>query len=127
VDAGAAAGVPARLAALPPRGRRAAAGAGFAAGAAVVAVSTARFGDALVGAGASLGVDEFLLVQWLAPVVIEAPLLVAAVMLAWRLRDADAIGTLLSSKVNQWTLLIEIGRASWREGVYSSGKREHEQ
>src|SRR5690606_40770662 len=94
------------------------------AGAAVVAVSTARFGDALVGAGASLGVDEFLLVQWLAPVVIEAPLLVAAVMLAWRLRDADAIGTLLSSKVNQWTLLIallplayraEIGRASCRE------------
>ncbi|TQM66728.1 cation:H+ antiporter [Actinomadura hallensis] len=116
VDAGAAAGVPARLAALPPRGRRAAAGAGFAAGAAVVAVSTARFGDALVGAGASLGVDEFLLVQWLAPVVIEAPLLVAAVMLAWRLRDADAIGTLLSSKVNQWTLLIALLPLAYRAG-----------
>ena len=79
-------------------------------------MSTARFGDALVGAGASLGVDEFLLVQWLAPVVIEAPLLVAAVMLAWRLRDADAIGTLLSSKVNQWTLLIALLPLAYRAG-----------
>ncbi|GAA0589405.1 sodium:proton exchanger [Actinomadura livida] len=109
-------GVPGRLVALPRRKRRVAAGAGFAAGALIVYVSTARFGDALVAAGTSLGVDEFLLVQWLAPVVSEAPLLLAAAMLAWRLRDADAIGTLLSGKVNQWTLLIALLPLAYRVG-----------
>jgi cation:H+ antiporter len=82
----------------------------------IVYVSTARFGDALVGAGTSLGVDEFLLVQWLAPVVSEAPLLLAAAMLAWRLRDANAIGALLSGKVNQWTLLIALLPFAYRVG-----------
>ncbi|MFG1857906.1 hypothetical protein ACGFJT_39145 [Actinomadura geliboluensis] len=60
------------------------------------------------------------MVQWLAPLASEAPELLVAVMFAWRLRDADAIGTLLSSKVNQWTLLIgtlplayRIGGGAW--------------
>ncbi|TDE32567.1 sodium:proton exchanger [Actinomadura sp. 6K520] len=110
------AGVPGRLVRMPRRERRIAAGAGFAVGAVIVYVSTARFGDALVGTGTSLGVDEFLLVQWLAPVVSEAPLLLAAAMLAWRLRDADAIGALLSGKVNQWTLLIALLPFAYRVG-----------
>jgi cation:H+ antiporter len=100
------AGVPARLVTLPRRLRRTATGAGFAIGAALVFISAEPFANSLVDAGSALGVDEFLLVQWLAPLASEAPELIVAVVFAWRLRDADAIGTLLSSKVNQWTLLI---------------------
>jgi cation:H+ antiporter len=99
-------GVPARLVTLPRRMRRTATAAGFAIGAVLVFISAEPFANALVDAGSALGVDEFLLVQWLAPLASEAPELLVAVAFAWRLRDADAIGTLLSSKVNQWTLLI---------------------
>ncbi|GAA0249500.1 sodium:proton exchanger [Actinomadura nitritigenes] len=100
------AGVPAWLVTLPRRMRRTATAAGFAVGAVLVFISAEPFANSLVDAGSALGVDEFLLVQWLAPLASEAPELIVAVMFAWRLRDADAIGALLSSKVNQWTLLI---------------------
>jgi cation:H+ antiporter len=53
-----------------------------------------------------LGIDQFLLVQWLAPLVSESPELIVACLLAYRMKGDDAIGTLLSSKVNQWTLLV---------------------
>lgn len=110
------AGVPARLAALPARRRRLATWTGFALGAGLVYASAKPFANALVDAGAALGIDEFLLVQWLAPLASEAPELLVAVMFAWRLRDADAIGTLLSSKVNQWTLLIGTLPLAYRLG-----------
>ncbi|TDD63635.1 sodium:proton exchanger [Actinomadura darangshiensis] len=110
------AGVPARLVTLPKRKRLIATWGGFALGAAIVFASAKPFANALVEAGASLGIDEFLLVQWLAPLASEAPELLVAVMFAWRLRDADAIGTLLSSKVNQWTLLIGTLPLAYRIG-----------
>ncbi len=44
--------------------------------------------------------------QWAAPVASEAPELIVACLYAWRLRASHALGTLLSSKVNQWTLLV---------------------
>ncbi|GAA2398170.1 sodium:proton exchanger [Actinomadura vinacea] len=99
-------GVPARLAALPRRARRIATWTGFALGAVIVFASAEPFAESLVAAGAELGIDEFLLVQWLAPLASEAPELIVAGLFAWRLRDNDAIGALLSSKINQWTLLI---------------------
>jgi|SRR5438132_5014694 len=49
---------------------------------------------------------RFLLVQWLAPLASEAPELIVAGVLALRGHDDAALGTLLSSKVNQWTLLV---------------------
>ncbi len=54
----------------------------------------------------TLGVDPFILVQWVAPLASEAPELIVACLFAWRLKAADSLGTLLSSKVNQWTLLV---------------------
>ena len=45
------------------------------------------------GAGAdrqALGVDEFLLVQWVAPLASEAPELIVACLYAWRLNAADS-------------------------------------
>jgi len=47
-------------------------------------------------------------VQWLAPLASEAPEFLFAGILANRGRAGVAMGALLSSKVNQWTLLISM-------------------
>ncbi|MEV0505223.1 hypothetical protein AB0I84_47670, partial [Streptomyces spectabilis] len=99
-------GVPARLARLPRRGRRLTTTALFVAAAAVIFAAAEPFATSLISAGSSLGVDRFLLVQWVAPLATEAPELIVAVVFAWRLRADDGLGALLSSKVNQWTLLV---------------------
>jgi cation:H+ antiporter len=59
-----------------------------------------------VHTGQLLGIDEFLLVQWLAPLASEAPEFIVAALLAIRGRAAVALALLLSAKVNQWTLLV---------------------
>ena len=66
----------------------------------------APFAESLVHLGEQAGVSTFLLVQWLAPLASEAPELVVAGLFAWRLNTSAGFGTLLSSKVNQWTLLV---------------------
>jgi cation:H+ antiporter len=65
-----------------------------------------RFAEALVHAGEQLHINEFLLVQWLAPLASETPELLVAGLFAWRLNSNAGLGTLVSSKVNQWTLLV---------------------
>jgi cation:H+ antiporter len=75
--------------------------------AAVVIVASAEpFAQGLIATGKQLGVDEFLLVQWLAPLASESPEFIVAILFAVRGKGDDAIGTLISSKVNQWTLLV---------------------
>ena len=64
------------------------------------------FAEALVDTGREFGVSEFLLIQWLAPLASEAPELLVAGLYAWRLNTNAGLGTLVSSKVNQWTLLV---------------------
>jgi cation:H+ antiporter len=98
---------PARLiAALPRRTRRLTTFGLFAASAAVIFVSAERFAEALVETGKHLGVDEFLLVQWLAPLASEAPEFIVALLWTFRGDAPAGLGALVSSKVNQWTLLI---------------------
>ena len=72
----------------------------------VILLCAEHFAEALVASGESLGVSEFLLVQWLAPLASEAPELLVACLYAYRLNTNAALGTLVSSKVNQWTLLV---------------------
>ncbi len=72
----------------------------------VILLLAEHFAEALVATGLALGVSEFLLVQWLAPLASEAPELLVAGLYAWRLNTAAGLGTLVSSKVNQWTLLV---------------------
>jgi cation:H+ antiporter len=76
----------------------------FAAG--VVILSAEPFADGLVTTGRRLGIDEFLLVQWLAPLASEAPEFLVAALLAMRGKPGAALAVLVSSKVNQWTLLV---------------------
>ncbi len=78
----------------------------FAGSALVILLCAERFAEALVGTGRELGISEFLLVQWLAPLASEAPELLVAGLYAWRLNTNAGLGTLVSSKVNQWTLLV---------------------
>lgn len=72
----------------------------------VIVLCAEHFAEALVASGEELGISEFLLVQWLAPLASEAPELLVAGLYAWRLNANAALGTLVSSKVNQWTLLV---------------------
>jgi cation:H+ antiporter len=72
----------------------------------VILLVAERFAEALVASGESLGISEFLLVQWIAPLASETPELLVAGLYAWRLNTSAGLGTLVSSKVNQWTLLV---------------------
>ncbi|MDQ4133614.1 MAG: sodium:proton exchanger, partial [Actinomycetota bacterium] len=91
---------------FPARRRRVVVAALFVAAAAAILLCAERFAEALVETGADFGVSEFLLVQWLAPLASEAPELLVAGLYAWRLDTNAGLGTLVSSKVNQWTLLV---------------------
>ena len=71
-----------------------------------IGASAEPFADGLVRTGQKLGIDEFLLVQWLAPLASEAPEFLVAALLALRGKAAAAMGLLLSAKLNQWTLLV---------------------
>src|SRR5207245_3995235 len=86
--------------------RRATVGALLGLAAGIILLCAERFAEALVGTGADFGISEFLLVQWLAPLASEAPELVVAGLFAWRLNTNSGLGTLVSAKVNQWTLLV---------------------
>lgn len=72
----------------------------------IILLGAEPFADALVRTGKTLGISEFLLVQWLAPLASEAPELLIAGVFAWRLNTNAGLGALVSSKVNQWTLLV---------------------
>jgi len=91
---------------LPPAQRRIAIAGLFAFAAVTIGLGAAPFADGLVRTGAALGIDEFLLVQWVAPVASEAPEFLVAALLALRGESAAALALLLSSKLNQWTLLV---------------------
>ncbi|MDP7722908.1 sodium:proton exchanger [Mycobacterium sp. TY814] len=99
-------GTAAALGGLPERARRAAVITLFAVAAGVILACAKPFAESLIGAGTELGVDRFLLVQWLAPLASEAPEFVIAIIFASRGKGTAAIATLISSKVNQWTLLV---------------------
>jgi len=91
---------------LPTARRRAVVALMVAGSAAVILISAEPFADALVTTGEEFGISTFLLVQWVAPLASEAPELLVAGLFAWRLNTNAGLGALVSSKVNQWTLLV---------------------
>jgi cation:H+ antiporter len=99
-------GPAARIGALPARGRRLLVAGLLVFAAAVIVVSAEPFANSLITTGTQLGIDRFLLVQWVAPLASEAPEFIVAIVFAVHGKGADAIGMLISSKVNQWTLLV---------------------
>jgi cation:H+ antiporter len=99
-------GTAAALGELPDRARRIAVVGMLLVSGAVILLCAKPFADNLVAAGSELGIDQFLLVQWLAPLASEAPEFIIAIIFASRGKGTAAIATLISSKVNQWTLLV---------------------
>ncbi|MGH8993577.1 MAG: sodium:proton exchanger [Acidimicrobiia bacterium] len=91
---------------LPTPRRRATVVGLFVVAALVILACAENFAHALVETGGELGISEFFLVQWLAPLASEAPELLVAGLYAFRLNTNAGLGTLVSSKVNQWTLLV---------------------
>lgn len=99
-------GVAERIAGLPTVWRRTATLALFAVAGGTIFIAAEPFAEALLGVGAEFGVDEFLLVQWIAPLASESPEFIVAILFAVRLKPTTGFSALVSSKVNQWTLLI---------------------
>ncbi|QKG59187.1 sodium:proton exchanger (plasmid) [Hymenobacter sp. BRD128] len=73
---------------------------------AVIVMAAEPFAEALLAAGRALGVNQFLLVQWVAPFASEVPEVVLVVLFVLNNRPTAALGALVSDKINQWTLLV---------------------
>jgi cation:H+ antiporter len=78
----------------------------FAVAGGTIFVAAEPFAEGLLETGRVFGIEEFLLVQWLAPLASESPEFIVAILFALRGNASAAMGTLIASKVNQWTLLI---------------------
>jgi cation:H+ antiporter len=100
------AGPPERLAHLPRRWRRLVTVGLFLLPAYAIFISAEPFANGLLHNARRLGIEEFILIQWLAPLASESPEFIVAIIFALRRNPTAGLGTLVSSKVNQWTLLI---------------------
>ncbi len=69
-------------------------------------IAAEPFAEGLLATGRTFGIEEFILVQWLAPLASESPEFIVAILFALKMQPGTSMGALLSSKVNQWTLLI---------------------
>lgn len=64
------------------------------------------FKDALEHTSRALGISEYVVIQWIAPLASEAPEVVVAILLVLEKRSTEALAVLVASKVNQFTLLV---------------------
>ena len=99
-------GPPAYLALLPRLWRRLMTVGLFLIPGYTIFLSAEPFAEGLLRNARGLGIDEFVLIQWLAPLASESPEFIVAIIFAVRGNAGAGLGTLISSKVNQWTLLI---------------------
>jgi cation:H+ antiporter len=114
-------GMAAHIAEMPQTRRRITVISMFIVSAAVILMAAEPFAESLVASGSALGIDSYFLVQWLAPLASEAPEFIIAVLFAMRGMGAAAIGTLIASKINQWSLLVgSLPLAHWAGGGGSS-------
>jgi cation:H+ antiporter len=91
---------------LPRQARYVAIGGLFVFAATAIFASADPFAEGLIETGTQAGIDEFLLVQLVAPFASEAPEFLIAGLLAFQGKPSAGLGALISSKINQWTLLI---------------------
>ncbi len=76
----------------------------FAAG--VILIAAEPFVESLVETGESFGINEFILIQWIAPLASESPEIIVAVLFSLRANPVAGLTALISSSVNQLTLLV---------------------
>jgi cation:H+ antiporter len=71
-----------------------------------ILLSVEPFAHGLESAGIAIGIPPFFMIQWIAPLASEAPELIVVALLVTKARSTAGFNTLISSKLNQWTLLI---------------------
>ncbi len=64
------------------------------------------FAHGLEVIGLQNGIPEFFMIQWIAPLASESPELIVVAVLVNKARSTAGFNALISSKLNQWTLLI---------------------
>jgi cation:H+ antiporter len=99
-------GPPAAIGTLSAAPRRIATLAMFLYSASAILLVAEPFADSLREIGEQFGISKFLLIQWVAPLASEAPEMIIAILFVLRLKAQAGLGMLISSKVNQWTLLV---------------------
>ena len=72
----------------------------------MIFVAVEPFAHGLESLGLRYGVPEFFMIQWIAPLASESPELVVVAYLVNKARSTAGFNALISSKLNQWTLLI---------------------
>jgi cation:H+ antiporter len=116
-------GPPAMLSRLPRIPRRLANLTLFSFAAFGIFSSAEPFAESLVAGGTALGINEFYLVQWLAPLASESPELLVAGLWCWKGFPTAGLGTLISSKVNQWSLLVGTVPLVYALALLASGQK----
>ena len=99
-------GAAALIGSLPVGWRRAMVLFLFAFAAGVILVAAEPFVGSLVETGQDFGIDEFILIQWVAPLASEAPEIIVAVLFSLRANPVAGLTALISAEVNQLTLLV---------------------
>ena len=99
-------GAAALIGSLPVRWRRTMVVFLFIFAAGVILIAAEPFVESLVETGESFGIDEFILIQWIAPLASESPEIIVAVLFSLRANPVAGLTALISSSVNQLTLLV---------------------
>ena len=73
---------------------------------AMILLSVEEFAHGLEELGVAYGIPKFFMIQWIAPLASESPELIVVVVLVMKSRATAGFNALISSKLNQWTLLI---------------------
>jgi len=99
-------GVPAYLQSFPRAQRVATVVLLFGYSGAMIFTAVEPFAHGLEEIGQSVGVPSFFMIQWIAPLASESPELIVVAYLVNKARSTAGFNALISSKLNQWTLLI---------------------
>jgi cation:H+ antiporter len=78
----------------------------FAYSGAMIFTAVHPFAHGLEALGEQAGVPPFFMIQWIAPLASESPELIVVAYLVNKARSTAGFNALISSKLNQWTLLI---------------------
>ena len=99
-------GVPAYLQRFPKRRRISTVLLLFAYSGLMIFTAVEPFAHGLEELGQNIGVPSFFMIQWIAPLASESPELIVVLYLVNKARSTAGFNALISSKLNQWTLLI---------------------
>ncbi|MGI8811267.1 MAG: sodium:proton exchanger [Pyrinomonadaceae bacterium] len=72
----------------------------------VIILTAEPFAESLIAGSRLVGINEFFVIQWVAPFAGESPEIIIAILFTLALRPTIALGALISDKINQWTLLV---------------------